>query len=147
MPPPKYVHFVVLEVPNITQNTSFMGIFRSLSGLEVDFDVYEYREGGNNDYVHRLPGRMRYPNLILSWGIVNDETLLKWFFQTQTQPQRQDIVLTLTGSKGDMTGDVRKFTFTEAFPVRWSGPQVSADDGSRDWGETLEIAHAGLKLP
>jgi phage tail-like protein len=146
MPPPKFPHFVVLDVPSITSNTSFMGIFRSLSGLEVNFDVYEYSEGGNNDFVHRLPGRMRYPNLVLSWGIVNDESLMKWFFQTHQQAQRQEITLTLTATKGDMSEAIRKFTFTDAFPVRWSGPQLNSDDGSASWGETLEIAHAGLKL-
>ncbi len=146
MPQPKFVHYVVLDVPNITSNTAFMGIFRSLSGLEVNFEVYEYSEGGNNDFVHRLPGRMRYPNLVLSWGIVNDESLMKWFFQTHVQAQRQEITLTLTAAKGDMSETIRKFTFTDAFPVRWSGPQLDSDSGSGSWGETLEIAHSGLKL-
>jgi phage tail-like protein len=124
-----------------------MGIFRSLTGLEITFDVHEYAEGGNNDFVHRLPGHLRYPNLVLSWGIVDDESLLKWFFNTQTQAQLQDITLTLTASKGDLTNTVRKFTFTDAFPVRWSGPQLTGDSGAGDWGETLEIAHSGLKMP
>jgi phage tail-like protein len=144
---PVYVHYVVLEVPNITQNTSFMGIFKRLSGLEVSFDVLEYREGGNNDFVHRLPGRMTYPNLTLSWGLVNDDALLKWFMQTHTQAQTQEINLTLTARKGDVSTDIRKFTFADAFPVRWSGPQLHADaTDPQTWGETLEIAHSGLKL-
>ena len=33
-------------------------------GLELGFDVYEYQEGGNNDFVHHLPGGLRYPNLV-----------------------------------------------------------------------------------
>src|SRR5579864_5760634 len=144
MPPPLFVHYVVLDVPNITQSTSFMGIFKQCSGLEVHFDVYEYPEGGNNDFVHRLPGRMHYPNLVLSWGIVNDESLLKWFFKTHEQAELQEITLTLATRKGDVESDVRKFTFADAFPVRWTGPTVSGGQGSTtDWGETLEIAHSG----
>jgi phage tail-like protein len=147
MAPAGFVHYVVLEVPNITQNSSFMGIFKGLSGLEVNFDVLEYREGGNNDFVHRLPGRMTYPNLVLSWGLVHDEALLQWFMQTHTQAQKQEITLTLTASKGDVSNNVRKFTFTDAFPVRWSGPQLVSDaHDPENWGETLEIAHSGLKL-
>lgn len=148
MTTPAFVHYAVLEVPNITQNTSFLGIFKQCSGLEVNFDVYEYQEGGNNDFVHRLPGRMRYPNLVLSWGIVNDESLLKWFFKTHDQAELQDITLTLTNQTANVNGDsVRKFTFTEAFPVRWSGPHITDGQGSTsDWGESLEIAHSGLKL-
>jgi phage tail-like protein len=147
MPTPSFVHYVVLDVPSITQSTSFMGIFRSLSGLEVNYDVYEYQEGGNNDFVHRLPGRIRYPNLVLEWGIVNDESLLKWFLQTQSQAQLQEITLTLAATQGDTSKAIRKFTFTDAYPVRWTGPQLNGNSGSGDWGETLEIAHSGLKMP
>jgi phage tail-like protein len=148
MPPAAFVHYVVLEVPNITQNSSFMGIFKGLSGLEVTFETYEYKEGGNNDFIHRLPGRMQYPNLVLSWGMVNDEALLTWFMQTHSQAQLQEITLTLTTSKSDTSSNVRKFAFTDAFPVRWSGPQLVSDRHDPEtWGETLEIAHSGLKLP
>jgi phage tail-like protein len=147
MAPPQFVHYVTLEIPNITANTSFLGVFKGLSGLEVNFDVLEYREGGNNDFVHRLPGRMSYPNLTLSWGLVNDELLLQWFMQTHSKAQTQEITLTLTATKGDVSKDLRKFTFTDAFPVRWSGPQLHATAADPEsWGETLEIAHSGLKL-
>ena len=66
--------------------------------------------------------------------------------KTHQQAQTQEITLTLTATKGDMTNDVRKFTFSDAFPVRWSGPQLLADATDPEtWGETLEIAHSGLK--
>ncbi len=145
--PPTFVYYAILEVPNVTANTSFAGIFKGLSGLEVNFDVYEYREGGNNDVIHRLPGRMHYPNLVLSWGLVSDELLLQWFMQTHTQAQKQDITLTLAANSQDVSKDIRKFTFADAFPVRWSGPQLVSDrHDPESWGETLEIAHSGLKL-
>jgi phage tail-like protein len=90
---------------------------------------------------------MRYPNLVLSWGMVRDEALLNWFMQTQQQAKLQEITLTLTASRNDTTNNVRKFTFTDAFPVRWSGPQLVQDShDTEQWGETLEIAHSGLKL-
>ena len=147
MATPSFVHYVVLEVPNISTNTSFMGIFKGMEGLEVWFDVLEYAEGGNNDFVHRLPGRMRYPNIKLTWGLVSDETLLKWFLATHTQAQTQEITLTLTATKGDMSKDLRKFTFADAYPVHWSGPVLNASAADpQTWGETLEIAHSGLKL-
>ena len=65
---------------------------------------------------------------------------------THAQAQRQEVTLTLTATKGNMSTDVRTFTFADAFPVRWTGPQL-VEGGSGTWGETLEIAHAGLKLP
>ena len=131
-----FVHYVVLEVPNITANTSFMGIFKGMEGLEVWYDVLEYAEGGNNDFVHRLPGRMRYPNLRLSWGLVSDEDLLKWFMATHTKAQTQEITVTLTAAKGDMSRDVRKFTFADAYPVHWSGPVLHSNAADPEtWGK------------
>ncbi len=142
-----FVHYVVLEIPDVTPNPAFAGVFRGLQGLEVYYDVLEYAEGGNNDSVHRLPGRRRYPNLTLSWGMVSDEMLLKWFMATSGAVKPQDITLTLTATKGDVSTDIRKFVFADAFPVHWTGPQLHAEAADPEtWGETLIIAHAGLKL-
>jgi phage tail-like protein len=139
------VHYVTLQAPKITQNSAFLGIFRSLSGLEVSFDVLDYAEGGNNDFVHHLPGRVHYPNLVLSWGMTVDPLLQQWFFQTHVQADLQEIVVTLHSQKSDLTNGVRKFVFADAFPVRWSGPTLTSD-AADNWGESLEIAHSGLKL-
>ena len=142
MPTPKFVHYVVLEVPNITQNTYFLGIFKGMEGLEVWFDVLEYAEGGNNDYAHKLPGRLLHPNLVLSRGLTDSDALLKWFAQTKTKAQTGDITLTVRG--GDQT---RTFAFHDAFPVRWTGPSFDANGAAVFGTETLEIAHSGLVLP
>jgi phage tail-like protein len=141
----KIVHFVTLDVPNIMQNTTFAGVFRQMTGLEVSFEVLEYAEGGNNDFVHHLPGRVHYPNLVLSWGMTFDDLLQQWFFKTHVQAELQPVTLTLHSVKGDVSKDVRTFTFVDAYPVRWSGPNL-ANDSSDLWSETLEIAHSGLKL-
>lgn len=142
---PTLVHFITLHVPKLDQSNSFVGIFRSLSGLEVSFELLEYAEGGNNDFVHRLPGRVRYPNLTLSWGMTVDPLLQQWFFQTQSQAELQEIVVTLHSRQNNLSVGVRKFVFADAFPVRWTGPSPASENPD-SWGETLEIAHSGLKL-
>jgi phage tail-like protein len=142
---PTLAHYVTLQVPKLTQSNSFVGIFRGLTGLEVSFEVLEYAEGGNNDFVHHLPGRVHYPNLTLSWGMTVDPLLQQWFFQTQVQAELQDIVVTLHSQRGDVTNSARRFVFADAFPVRWSGP-APATDSPDGWSETLEIAHSGLKV-
>ena len=59
---------------------------------------------------------------------------------TSSGAERKEITLTLK------TGDAeRTWTFADAFPVRWTGPQIDAN-GSSIATETLEIAHTGLKL-
>src|SRR6266849_3957473 len=107
-------YIFVVKIPDIDP----IGFFSQCSGLEMSFDVYEYREGGSNDFVHRLPGAMHYPNLLLSRGLTDEDALLRWFAATQTKPELKEMTLTLKG------GDVeRNWSFADAFPVRWTGPQ------------------------
>ena len=53
-------------------------VFTELSGLQVETEVMEYAEGGNNDFVHRLPGRTRVGNITLKRGITSSNDLFKW---------------------------------------------------------------------
>jgi len=129
-------HVFVVKIPDVDT----IGFFSHCSGLELAVDVFEYQEGGNNDFVHRLPGRVRYPNLILSRGLTEENNLLKWFWATQTQAQLKEMTLTLK------SGIERTWTFADAFPVKWTGPQFDSH-GTSVATETLEIAHTGLKVP
>jgi phage tail-like protein len=127
----------ILSVPDIDT----IGQFSHCSGLEMSFEMYEYAEGGNNDFVHKLPGRLQFPNLLLTRGLTNSDALLKWFAQTKTKAQTKQV--TLTVKSGDSQ---RVFTFADAFPVRWTGP--SFDSNAAAIGtESLEVAHSGLTLP
>jgi phage tail-like protein len=133
---PLSVHSFILKIPDIDT----VGFFLHCSGLELTFDIYEYREGGNNDFVHRLPGGMHYPNLVLSRGLTREDALLKWFWATHTQAERKEITLTLKTNETERT-----WTFSDAFPVRWTGPQIDSA-GTDIATEILEIAHSGLKM-
>ena len=45
-----------------------VGGFTHVDGLSGDVEVEEYREGGVNGYVHKLPGRTSFGNLELRYG-------------------------------------------------------------------------------
>src|SRR3954470_3373782 len=130
-------YYFQLELPGLDQA---IGTFSQCRGLELRFDVYQYREGGNNDFVHQLPGPVQYPNLVLTGVVTDQDALFKWFWATHTQADRKEITVTLKSRDKS-----RSWTFADAFPVRWSGPQLEAG-GSQLGTETLEIAHSGLKL-
>ena len=49
-----------------------LGNWTKCEGLTVEWELQEYREGGLNDYVHRLPGRRKFQNIKLTRPI--DET-------------------------------------------------------------------------
>ena len=125
----------VLSIPGIDT----VGFFMSCSGLEIGFEVYEYGEGGN-DVVHRLPGALQYPNLVLARGLTREDALLRWLLATRAKAERKEITLTLRSGAGE-----RSWTFDDAFPVRWTGPHIDSS-GSSFASESLEIAHGGLRV-
>jgi phage tail-like protein len=134
---PTPVCLFVVKVPDIDT----IGLFTQCSGLEMKVEVLEYAEGGNNEFVHQLPGQVSYPNLILERGLTNEDAILKWFNATRTQPQLKEVTITF---QTHMQQPIRTFTFADAFPVRWTGPSSHAG-ASGIALEMLEIAHSGLK--
>jgi phage tail-like protein len=123
-----------VEIPGLT-----IGVFTRCSGLEVEYDVVEYAEGGENGYVHKLRGRMRYPNLLLSRGVTNEAELLDWLYQSREAGERPTATISLLSEGGEVQ---RAWAFGQALPVRWVGPTL-AETGEIA-GESLEIAHTGL---
>jgi len=92
--------------------------------------------------VHKLRGRMRYPNLVLSRGITHESGLMDWFMKTQSAGKRGNISVSLLGPDGS---PVRRWGFQSAYPVRWEGPVLNARSHTAAT-ETLEIAHRGFVL-
>jgi phage tail-like protein len=69
-------HFLVLfelfpQLPNDVR-------FQQVSGLTVDVDLDTYTEGGENRFVHRLPARTRYTDLVLKRGMTLVSGITAW---------------------------------------------------------------------
>jgi phage tail-like protein len=118
-----------------------VGVFTRCTGLGAEFEVFEYAEGGNNDMIHHLPGRKRYPNLVLTGGLTNETVLIDWFWKTHEKAEPKEVTVTLEQEGGQLT---RAWTFADAYPIRWSGPDLDTHAGAIAT-ETLEIAHSGLR--
>lgn len=126
-----------------------IGHFMEVSGLELTVGVEEIQEGGENSFVHKLPGRMTWPNLVLKRGITQNDALIKWvnkssgeqFAANGNKLTRSTAAITLVGPSGTR---LRAWNFDGAFPVKWTGPSfaVASDDMAV---EELEIAHHGFR--
>jgi phage tail-like protein len=113
-----------------------IGYFTECTGLSMEYDVVEYTEGGVNDFVHKLRGRMKFPNLVLKRGITHEEAFFKWFLACREKTERRELSITLFGH------DLKPVR-TWSFAVKWTGPDFNAK--ATDAGtETVEIAHQGL---
>lgn len=122
-----------------------VGGFTEVGGLEIETVFEDYREGGQNEYVHRLPGPTRYPsNLTLRRGITDVATLWSWHQDVAAgRIERRNGTVYLLDTQGQPS---IWWNFREAFPVRWSGPSLRGESNAIAV-ETIELAHRGLSRP
>lgn len=125
-----------VEIEGITEAT-----FSECGGLQAETEVFEWEEGGLNEFKHRLPGRTKYSNLVLKRGIATAK-LWEWYAEAiQGKVQRRSLSVILHGYAG--MPEVR-WNITAAYPTKWAGPTLKS--GATEAAiETLELAHHGLK--
>lgn len=115
--------------------------FKECSGLSVETEIFEYSEGGLNTYTHKLPVRAKYQNITLKRGLDEGHTLYNWYVQAmQGKIKRQNISIIVYDSLGK---EVRRWNLQRAFPCKWTGPNLRAEQGEVAV-ESVEIAHEGL---
>ncbi|GAB2681737.1 phage tail protein [Thalassiella azotivora] len=152
-PDPPFTGHFTFQVDHVD-----LGRFMEVSGLSVQMDVEEVVEGGVNGYVHRLPGRLKWPNLVLKRGVTNSDELFAWFYRTwqdASHSQAPDTTSSALVKKAtpanasivlrDPTGkESRRWTVEGAYPVKWSGPKLAASSNELAL-EELEICHRGFR--
>jgi phage tail-like protein len=126
-----------------------IGRFEEVSGLEVSIETEDVQEGGQNSFVHKLPGRMSWPNIVLKRGVTRQDNLLRWLNESSGEQfsangnrlVRKTAAITLLDRAGTR---LRSWDFTDAYPVKWTGPRFAA--GATDAAsEELEITHHGFR--
>jgi len=119
-----------------------VGGFSEVSGLQAEVEVQDYREGGLNDFIHRLAGPVRYPaNLVLKRGLTEVQTLWLWHRDVRRGivNRRNLSILLLDATREIVSG----WNVAQAYPVRWVGPELRAEAATVAV-ETLELVHCGF---
>jgi phage tail-like protein len=125
-----------VELDGITQ-----AHFRECTGLGSSVEVIENAEGGRAQ-VSKLPGRIKYPNIVLKWGLTDSTELYEWHRSAlHGTIQRKSGSIVQLDVKGD---EKARWNFTDAWPTKWDGASFNAG-GSDLSVETLEIAHEGVE--
>lgn len=123
--------------------------FSECSGLEFEQETFDYKEGGLNSRLHRLPGRFKFSNVTLKRGIATDGQAL-WDWVTKTVSQAGDgkvVTHDVTVTLYDLAGEepLQTWTFQAAYPVKWSVVALSAEQNAIAI-ETLVLAHQGMSF-
>lgn len=127
-----------LEIDQQTQ-----GWFSECSGLNITRKTTPQPEGGVNDYVHQLPGRIEQSQITLKRGLAGND-LWNWFQEGiyDGKVKRRNVSIKLYST--DRT-KVKRWNLTNAYPVKWSSSEFKADSNQL-FVESIELVHHGLEV-
>jgi phage tail-like protein len=139
------LYFSFLFTVAINENT--IAGFNEVSGLALETEVETLREGGVNDFEHQLIGPTKYSSrLVLKRGLGDPRDLWKWYLDVlQGQIRRQNVTIFLNdlgvGAPGQSPPP--HWTFSDACPVKWTGPELRASNSAMAF-EAIELVHRGV---
>ena len=119
------------------------GWFTECGGLTVERQVIPHSEGGVNDFVHQLPGRIKYTNVTLKRGVA-DDVLWDWFQEGLYDGKVKRLPVSIILYDGQRT-KAKRWNLRDAYPVKWVGPDLKAES-TQVAIESLEIVHHGLEM-
>ncbi len=121
-----------------------VGSFTEVSGLDADGDAIEYREGADRvNWVRKLPGLRKYPNIVLKRGITQNKELWAWYRNIANGvADRRDGTIVLMN---EARQDVLRWHFRSAWPNKITGPSLNATSNEAVV-ESVELCHEGLDI-
>ena len=121
--------------------------FQEVSGIKVNRNLMELKEGGENRFIHRLPEYGKYENLVLKRGkLIRSSQIAAWVQNTLESDFSQPIkpknirVTLMDKSLNKLMG----WEFINAFPVGWNCSNLNAQENSIVV-ETLEFTYQYFK--
>jgi phage tail-like protein len=126
----------LLEIDEITS-----GGFTRVKGITREVKHESYREGGVNEYEHKLVTQVSYPVVVLERGLALDD-LWKWAIAAADgDVRRKTIRIRLQNEANEK---MWAWQIECAIPVKWTASDLDAQS-SPVVMESLELAHHGLR--
>ena len=119
--------------------------FTEVSGLDVETEIVEYRDGASPEYSKiKMPGMQKYSNLTLKRGTFkSDNEYYKWWNTVKLNTiERRDITISLLNEDHD---PVVTWKVKSAWPTKIQSTDLKSD-GNEVAIESMEIVHEGLTI-
>ncbi|MBG6132812.1 phage tail-like protein [Aquimarina sp. EL_43] len=134
--PPVGFHFRV-EFINIGNDNDVR--FQSVGGLNMELEVENIKEGGQNLFEHKLPGRSKFSDLTLKRGLLLDSDIIKWIKNALYNKEFEPVDMNISLLNSDHTA-LLTWKIFRAWPRKWSISDLNATENSI-MVETLEIVY------
>ena len=119
--------------------------FTEVTGLEVNTEVIEYRDGASREYAKiKMPGMQKFGNITLKRGVFksDNEYFDWWNTHALNTIERRDITISLLNESHE---PVVVWKIKNAWPVKVQSTDLKGD-GNEVAIETIEVAHEGLTI-
>jgi phage tail-like protein len=101
------------------------GHFTECTGLGLRVGVIRYREAGNNQVVHCIPGLLEYGSVTLRYGLTPSTELWEWILTVvRGNVERKNVSILMLDSEGSQ--EVMRWDLMNAWPSAWSGTPLIA---------------------
>ena len=120
-------------------------LFTECSGFDVKIDVEEYKEGGMNDHLHKIPGARAIATSPSSGDDEFARTVgVAAALTTKKAKKEEKKNISIVLYSGDAKEQLR-WNLIGAFPVKWTSPTIQTDQ-SAVMVESLELAFQEFTL-
>ena len=119
--------------------------FTEVSGLDIESEVIEYRDGANPEFTKiKMPGMRKFSNITLKRGTFkSDNEYYDWLNTVKLNTiERRDITISLLNEEHE---PVVVWKVKNAWPSKIQSTDLKADS-SETAIETMELAHEGLAI-
>jgi phage tail-like protein len=119
--------------------------FTEISGLDVETEVIEYRDGASPTFSKaKMPGMQKYPNVTMKRGVFkSDNDYFNWWNTVSLNTvERRDVVVSLLNEAHE---PVMVWKIRNAWPTKIGSTDLKAD-GNEIAIESIELAHDGLTV-
>ncbi|WP_328455229.1 MULTISPECIES: phage tail protein [unclassified Amycolatopsis] len=125
----------------IDQGAYDLGSWSKVTGLDVTWDVAEYRAGDSWNHRWYYPGNTKYQTIKLERAACKDTNVVKkWLNEGATKPKFYTGTLKLYDANNDA---VTEWELRNVVPAKWSIAGFEAGS-SKVALETLELQHLGF---
>jgi len=121
------------------------GYFTECTGIGSENEVVEHKvvDEKGREYIHKIPGRLKWENVTLKRGLTSDLQFWEWrdkIVQGLVEDNRKNGSIVMFDQK---FSEIARWNFENAWPTKITGPQPKSD--SNEYGiEEITLAHEGI---
>lgn len=117
--------------------------FREVTIPDISADPIEYRDENEIPTVRKLPGLIKYSNIICKRGVTYNLELFNWYKEIvagKINSNRKNVSILLLDEERN---EAARWNFSNVWPTKYDAPDLNAS-GNEIAIETLELAHEGM---